>query len=512
MSRLHAEIIVDQMVSQDPGTSTGFDSHVRVVDRSKFGTYLNKELGEKGRVLRNQEGEVKDGDTVTFGTGSSTFRFCYVPLVMFIYSRKGARRNNWIQEAMISIGACTTRNWSPQCTHVIVDESSPVTADLIEAVVTKKSIILSEWLKEFAAKNISTELPTCTSFLPTLSLGGTMVKIVEPKVREKCLQGYTFVLGSLDKYAFGDKFHSLLEAVNAKLLRVEEFCSNSQNSADGEDTNFVLVIPGESQNEFNHIGELASLSRVIDMKIVAAILTGNLDSSIIEPPSIVVSSSHSTDETVVADSDVEVDPVTSNLVAATDTCPDAIKYSREEKITIESDHGDDSNKVVVESDHGNDPKKYGKNKSDTAYSKVSIDKTTVIGITEVEVVAMKRLEKGDESVTDRHENSDIIFSQDLIVRGTRTPAPVRSALKNVVDFKCFKKREAESGNSFTSLIPFSKDTYRESDGGNNEAAQYIKEEKKRKQLEAIAEDLFNSEKGRKRASSGASIQSLFSRR
>lgn len=38
----------------------------------------------------------------------------------------------------------------------------------------------------------------------------------------------------------------------------------------------------------------------------------------------------------------------------------------------------------------------------------------------------------------------------------------------------------------------------ESDNGSDETRQYVKEEKKRKQMEAVAEDLFNNEKVRKK--------------
>lgn len=65
VSRLHAEIIFDE-VDQ---------SCVRVVDRSKFGTWINKELGAKAvRLRENQEAMINDGDLVSFGTGNATFR------------------------------------------------------------------------------------------------------------------------------------------------------------------------------------------------------------------------------------------------------------------------------------------------------------------------------------------------------------------------------------------------------------------------------------------------------
>lgn len=54
---------------------------------------------------------------------------------------------------------------------------------------------------------------------------------------------------------------------------------------DGANNPMVLVISVERVNEFNRIRQLNSLSRVIDTKLVAAILTGHFDSSIMESPS-----------------------------------------------------------------------------------------------------------------------------------------------------------------------------------------------------------------------------------
>lgn len=77
ISRVHAEIVLDKMISQDPSgsmISSGF-SGVRIIDRSKFGTVVNKELGaDATRLKKNQEAMLKDGNFVTFGTGSATFR------------------------------------------------------------------------------------------------------------------------------------------------------------------------------------------------------------------------------------------------------------------------------------------------------------------------------------------------------------------------------------------------------------------------------------------------------
>lgn len=498
ISRNHAEIVVDKMISLDSSGvgSDKFSSCVRIIDKSKYGTFVSKESGNKVvRLVKNKDTVLNDGNLVTFGTSSATFRFCYVPIKIFNHTSKGTQLDPSVQAIISSIGAQSSCNWNHECTHVLVDESSSITIDTIEAVLAKKSIVLVDWLKVLAEKNICTEFPNCMPYSPTLTLEGILIRIVDPTIRDKCLEGFTFVLGSLSKYKFGEKFRSLLQVVGAKYIGAEDFCSDSQTSADGEN-NYVLVVPRKSPNELNSFRELSSLARVTDLKLAAAILSGSLDSSVLEQPSIVVSTSHSTDETIVADSDVEIDTATSNRVAATSKSEDVIKHKDEDQKAKNPGNMDDT-------------PEHQESKS-TGYLSTSCDKIKTLCSRDEGVASMKKLNKGGDSLADRHENSDIIFSQDLIVKGI-IPFPVQSTITNVVNFKCFRKGMTVSGNSFRDLIPFSKDPYKESDYGSNES-EYMREEKKRKQLEAISEDLFNNEKARKRAAGGASIQKFLSRR
>lgn len=67
-----------------------------------------------------------------------------------------------------------------------------------------------------------------------------------------------------------------------------------------------------------------------------------------------------------------------------------------------------------------------------SYGKVSDARNEDVGL-------ITRTEKGDESVVDRHENSDIIYSQDLIVRNISTTYSQRSTTDEVFNFKCFRK-------------------------------------------------------------------------
>lgn len=76
ISRVHAEIVVEKMVAWDPQSGAPANpSYVRVVDRSKYGTFFNKVQGTQGsRLHKDEDAMLADGDTVTFGTGNATFR------------------------------------------------------------------------------------------------------------------------------------------------------------------------------------------------------------------------------------------------------------------------------------------------------------------------------------------------------------------------------------------------------------------------------------------------------
>lgn len=78
VSRIHAEIVVDAMTSLNPLHKNPSDilSKVRIRDCSKYGTFINKNLGRKEKVheLPNMETTLEDGDLISFGTGNATYR------------------------------------------------------------------------------------------------------------------------------------------------------------------------------------------------------------------------------------------------------------------------------------------------------------------------------------------------------------------------------------------------------------------------------------------------------
>ncbi|KAJ6752568.1 hypothetical protein OIU85_002933 [Salix viminalis] len=187
------------------------------------------------------------------------------------------------------------------------------------------------------------------------------------------------------------------------------------------------------------------------------------------PLAALVSSSCSTDETVVADSEAEVETPISERFTADISNEEAPKYVNKVETSIHPHHRSENNHVVS---------------STYSIANVTTKQETV-----------------DEAESG---NSDIIYSQDLIIRDLNLPAQISSPPNNgFLNFKRFRKGNTQSGNSFNNLIPFSKYPYKDFDYGNQDMLESVKEEKRRKQMEAVAEDLFNTEKGRRRGVAGS---------
>lgn len=491
VSRIHAEIVVDAMTSLNPLHKNPSDilSKVRIRDCSKYGTFINKNLGRKEKVheLPNMETTLEDGDLISFGTGNAAYRFSFVPLIFFVCS-ESFHKNQPLQDKISSIGAHITDNLTQECTHVLVDQLRPVKEDMVDAIVSKKPIVLDSWVEFVAEKNIHTEIPSCSSYAPTVMVGGVSVKVADPKSREKCLEGYTFLLEPI-QMTFRDRLQSLLELGGAKIVSIKAFCSSSQDSGYGDNSRMVYVVPGESAEESDRFQKLSSLSRVNEMDLVRAVLSGWLDPSILISPCILVSSSCSTDETVVADSDVEVETATSIHANATVCTDEPVKVLSKAETSMATARTEEAIKFV--------------NKAETSMDHAAIrsEDTGVMNYRDSSCGMTVRRDKVDESECG---NADVIYSQNLVVRDMDITSSVNTASNNrVPNFKCFRKANTQSGNSFNNLIPFSKYPYKDSDFGSEEMVESVKAEKKRKQMEAVAEDLFNNEKGRRRGVAGS---------
>ncbi|XP_017431016.1 nibrin homolog isoform X3 [Vigna angularis] len=506
VSRVHAEIVVNTMNLVNPLSNecSHFSRNIHIRDCSKYGTFISKNVGPRKKVheLPNKQTPLEDGDFVSFGTGSATYKFCHVPLVFFICSSNKVDQS--LQEKISSIGASFTHTLGEGCTHVLVDQLMPLKKDLVDAIVAKKSCVLNNWLEVFAEKNISIEIPSCHSrYIPTVSVDGESIKIADPRSREDCLKGYTFLLESEHLYKFQYQLKSLLEVAGAKVVSSGEFCSISQDSNYGEDDRVVCVIPEGPACKSNLFVKLSSSLRVSEMDIICAALSGQLDMSILKSPCILVSSSCSTDETIVADSDTEVETATSARSTEAFSNDNNVKYEKTEEIYDESYALDKRKHESIEASSDDvltrlhDIKRA---KTETSLDGASVRSHAINFGNDNDGVKVKK-DKVDDNETG---NSDVVYSQNLIVRDTDIRNSISSSPNSSFpNFKCFRKAHTQSGNSFDNLVPFSKYPYKDSDCGDDEMSELAKEEKRRKKMEAVADDLFNNDKARKRATAGS---------
>ncbi|KAL3527368.1 hypothetical protein ACH5RR_012024 [Cinchona calisaya] len=521
VSRIHAEIVIDEMVCLETPQRKSSDtsSKVWIRDCSKYGTFVNKNLGSKEKVQEfpNKERALKDGDLVSFGTGNATYRFSFVPIIFLNFCTEDLEVKKSLQQKVLSIGASVAQKWSLKCTHVLVDDLVPLKEELVDAIVAKKPFICYNWVEYIAGKNICTEIPSCSSYAPTILLEEASVKVADPRSRENCLNGYTFLFESTNKYKLKDRLQALLEVGGGKVVSVEVFSLHSQVLEEEGTKHVARVIPAGSTTSSNYPQNIRSLPSVNEMDLISAVLSGHLDPSVIVSPPVLVTSSCSTDETVVADSDAEMETATSVHASTAVYSLDSSEHDNKRTAvvhmidSIEHDSIEETAFHVIESTETD--RKADNNlcvspnereiKEEIPCKNASVNSSeggSFTGLRDRDSRTGSRLEKVEEPEC---ANVDVIYSQDLIVRDT-VSASIRSSPNNeVLNFKRFRKMGTPSGNSFNSLIPFSKDPYKESEYGNEEIAESLQEEKKRKQMEAIAEDLFNYEKGRKRDTAGS---------
>ncbi|KAI9100145.1 hypothetical protein K1719_024363 [Acacia pycnantha] len=516
VSRVHAEIVIQAMTNEPSYLS----SRVLVRDCSKYGTFISKNVGAGRKVheLPNKEATLEDCDIVSFGTGSAAYRFSHVPLVFFICSLDRADQS--LEERISSFGVRITNAIGQECTHVLVDQNMPLKNDIVDAVVARKPLLLKSWVELVAEKKISTEIPSFNSYIPTLSVEGASVRVVDPKAREHCLKGYTFLLDSVHLYKFRVKLKSLLEVAGAKTASSEEFCSDSQGLDYGEDNRIVCIIPGGPASKSDRFNKQSSLSRVKEMDVICAALSGQLDLSILISPCVIVSSSCSTDETIVADSDTEVETATSSHTKETLCTGEDIKCEKAE-ISLDAAPSIFGNMEFERKETSLDGvstrlKEKGDMKHENREPALLHDASSRL---DTESASFReggdgmRVTKKDEVDDYESGNSDIIYSQDLIVRDIDSSSGTNAASNsNLPNFKRFRKIHSQSGNSFSNLIPFAKYPHKDSECENEEISKCIKEEKKRKKMEAIAEDLFINEKARKKGTAGSLRSILISSR
>lgn len=528
VSRVHAEVIVDEMICVDhlQKRQSNNSFQVRIRDCSKYGTFISQNVGSKEKVheFPNKETQLKDGDLVSFGTGTASYRFSFVPLIFFVASSAMMQ----LQDKISLIGASITQTWTSGCTHMVADDLLLIDNEVIDAIVARKPIVKFSWLEVIAGKTICTEIPSFLVHSPTFTVEGVSLKVTDPQSREYCLKGFTFLLQSIDKYKFKEKFQLLLEVGGAKVIEIPD--PYVQYLED----NLVYVMPAGSSSNTERSNNFNSLPKVKEMELISAVVCGHLDPSIMASAPVLVTSSCSTDETVVADSDLEMEAATSISKPTSVNLMESAEDESQRKMKIHKIESSENDSIAEDKHHIVESIKHD-SAANTDATKTTIceshdvllhpnwstdpvgpcqpvAKTNNGDYTWSRETNDRIMMKKDRDHSSESETLDVIYSQNLIVRDLPLPQCGRSlASGSAINFKCFRKRNTPSGNSFHNLVPFSKQPYEESDYGNEDVAKSVKEEKKRKQMEAIAEDLFHNEKGRKRGTSG-SLVGLLARR
>ncbi|KAG7036716.1 Nijmegen breakage syndrome 1 protein, partial [Cucurbita argyrosperma subsp. argyrosperma] len=430
VSRIHAEIVVDAMIFLNSHKSylSNVSSKVRISDCSKYGTFVSRKSGLKEKIheLPKKEASLYDGDVISFGSGNATYRFSFVQLVFYVH-HSVSFQFQLLRDKVSSIGASTSHDIR-ECTHVLVEELMPFDEALVDAIVAEKPFVITSWVE----------------------------------------------------YKYGDRLKMLLQQVGgANVLSIEDFSSDSQDFGNGENERVVFIIPGGLAEKLGSSYKVDSYYKITELVLISSVLSGKLDRDNLISPCEPGSSTCSTDETVVAESDLEAEtdkPVASNVQGS------------DEHLGIPDEH---LSKPEVSIDHADSGSTGGHKTFRNSYSGVKM-----------------RNDKVDES---DNSNIDIIFTQNLIVQHVMKPSSIVTAEDGgITNFKRFRKTETHSGNSFYNLVPFDKYPYKDNGDGREEIAESLKEERKRKEMEAISEDLFNNEKGRRRGMVG-SLQQLLTR-
>lgn len=544
VSRLHAEIQVADVELKSLSDEIANIPRRRIIlrDLSKFGSFVNKVTGSKPVFsLPNKEAILKDGDLITFGTTNCTFRLEYLSLLLHIGPLIDQTRKDTAVSAVTSVGGHIVEEWCGECTHLVVEDGSSVTDVVIQAVAERKPVIGTGWIEAVAARSSpSSEFPSLSRFTPSLSWeidgDAKVLKIPEPEIRGTAFKGYTFYVASMYLYAYKELIKLLVEASGGVVVAITEMPKYRASQEFHHELNRFIIVPSLEPKlqrcmSSEDLQFLLHVPRTSEERVVAAALAGQIDNESLQiPASPVVSSS--TDETVdtsnLEDHDDEVVSAPQVVGQATIsgsksavTTRDFLKTSRFQSTVERALH---VKTQVIQHEAGS----HGLMRSSMTYRSAAslvvnplpvskepfkgIQKcshTSMVDHPEDHVQNVTHIHVNDESVStlENAEDSkaDIYYSKDLIVRkGVEVLKADSSADPSVQNFKSFRKKHALPGNSFTALVPFAREPYRESDYGK-EVQEYMQQEKKRKEAEALAEDLFNAEKLKRQKGAAADV-------
>lgn len=157
------------------------------------------------------------------------------------------------------------------------------------------------------------------------------------------------------------------------------------------------------------------------------------------PLPVVITSSCSTDDTVVADSDVEMETATSVPIPVTLDATNSAEHKCKEKIEfypLSSDDQDDKEHITLSKMVSLDSESKG-----NMSTYLAVEKSNEVGqVPQLKDLRHGEMARGNDYDDSDSKNSDIIYSQDLIIRDISVPEKAHSLVDStVLNFKRFRK-------------------------------------------------------------------------
>eukprot|EP00850_Spirogloea_muscicola_P019978 SM000203S06154 [mRNA] locus=s203:84098:89125:- [translate_table: standard] len=538
VSRKHAELVVE------PATEEGGATALSVRDLSRVGTFVNRGAGAPpAPVAPGGLQRLADGDTVTLGAFTK-FRVRYVPLHICVSEYVEETRQSSISSGLIKAGVGVLEAWRPECTHLVVDDRQPMSMEVALAIANGSCIALLD------RQRPSDPLPSEASFAASVQLLGNeerqpgegLVKVAPAELRNGLLQSTTFLLG--DRALYMAWSLALLEAADASVEDLGSWQPSSQVSTIPSQRRRIWLraaqMPESGLDNMDEPVAVRHLRWVGEMELVRAVLLASKDwPALVRGPSAAsqaIEASEDTQEAGEALEEAQADTAGTSgarallgaesrgqpvqdvaigegwmssqrglakmLARAPDPAPHspaaAIPAFQTPEPAVEKRSKQARNVLRKSSDiHNtedvNERSSHEEPKHDPASK--GTERSTAAGLVEPKQEAEPAATVEDGGPVE--VKADISYNHGE--SSSTGCSSVRADTRNTPNFKRFKKVTlgAAPGNSFEMLVPFAKEAYRESELGR-ELEAFAASEKKRKQRETAADELFQAEKVVKR--------------
>ena len=158
---------------------------------SKYGTYLNKDIESNKQMEKGRKIALKKNDLIRFGRLQNVWKIQFMSIDTAI-SSLSKDENLQLKSYIEVLGGKISEQWSPNCTHLTMNEPS-VTMKLLHALIDQKLVVTLTYWKELlkAAKNVKSKLPTPELHRP--DFGDELIDFSSNIKRKSLFKGTTFV-------------------------------------------------------------------------------------------------------------------------------------------------------------------------------------------------------------------------------------------------------------------------------------------------------------------------------